>query len=97
MATDSLPWLVAAAPLFGAGSGLCLAAGLTLTGRLAAPTRRGALTAVFLALAYVGFAAPYLVTATARRTSGWVPLAVAGVGTALLTLRLVHPARRGRL
>jgi MFS family permease len=97
VATEELPWLVAAAPLFGAGSGLCLAAGLTLTGRLAAPTRRGALTAVFLALAYIGFAAPYLVTATARRTSGWVPLAVAGVVTALLTLRLVRPARRGRL
>ena len=33
-----LPWLVAAAPLLGAGGGLCLAAGLTLTARLAAPT-----------------------------------------------------------
>jgi MFS family permease len=97
VATDALPWLVAAAPLFGAGGGLCLAAGLTLTGRLAAPTRRGALTAVFLAVAYVGFAAPYLVTATARHTSGWLPLAVVGVLTALLTLRLVRPARLGRL
>jgi MFS family permease len=97
VATDQLAWLVVAAPLFGAGSGFCLAAGLTLTGRMAAPTRRGALTAVFLALAYVGFAAPYVVTATARRTSGWLPLVVAGVLTAVLTLRLVRPARLGRL
>nr|WP_218860363.1 MFS transporter [Petropleomorpha daqingensis] len=97
VATDALAWLVAAAPLFGAGGGLCLAAGLTLTGRLAAPTRRGALTAAFLAVAYLGFAAPYLVTATAHRTADWLPLVVAGGATALLTLRLVRPARLGRL
>lgn len=97
VATDAVAWLVVAAPLFGAGSGLCLAAGLTLTGRLAAPTRRGALTAVFLALAYVGFAAPYVVTAAASRTAAWLPLAVGGVLTGVLTLRLVRPARLGRL
>jgi MFS family permease len=97
VATDGLFWLVLAAPLFGAGGGLCLAAGLTLTGRLAEPSRRGALTSVFLALAYVGFAAPYLVTAAARRTSGWAPLAVAAALIALLTVRLVRPARLGRL
>jgi len=95
--TGALAWLVVAAPLFGAGGGLCLASGLTLTGRLAAPTRRGALTSVFLALAYVGFAAPYLLTAAARRTSPWLPLVVAGVLAALLAVRLVRPARRGLL
>lgn len=95
--TGAVPWLVLAAPVFGAGSGLCLAAGLTLTGRLAVPTRRGALTSVFLALAYAGFAAPFLVTAAADRTSAWVPLAVAGALSGLLTVRLVRPARLGRM
>ena len=56
--TGWLPWLVLTAPLLGSGGGLCLAAGLTLTARLAAPTRRGALTALFLAIAYLGLRRP---------------------------------------
>jgi MFS family permease len=97
VATDDWPWLVAAAPLLGAGGGLCLAAGLTVTGRLAAPTRRGELTSVFLACAYLGFAVPFLMATAARSTPAWVPLQVAAVLTALLALRLVPVARRGRL
>jgi hypothetical protein len=96
-ATEALPWLVAASPLLGAGGGLCLAAGLTLTGRLAAPSRLGALTALFLACAYLGFAAPYLIAASARATSAPVPLAVAAGLSALLGLRLVPAARRRQL
>jgi predicted MFS family arabinose efflux permease len=96
VATDDWPWLVAAAPLLGAGGGLCLAAGLTVTGRLAAPTRRGELTSVFLACAYVGFAVPFLMATAARSTPAWVPMQVAAVLTALLALRLVPVARRGR-
>ncbi|WP_448624773.1 MFS transporter [Geodermatophilus sp. URMC 64] len=95
--SGGLAWLVVAAPLLGAGGGLCLAAGLTLTARLAAPTRRGALTSVFLALAYVGFAAPFLLTAGARLGSATAVLAVAAGLTGLLAVRLVRPARRGRL
>jgi predicted MFS family arabinose efflux permease len=94
-ATEALPWLVAASPLLGAGGGLCFAAGLTLTARLAAPTRRGALTALFLACAYLGFAAPFLIATTARATAATLPLAVAAVLCGLLALRLV-PAARGR-
>jgi predicted MFS family arabinose efflux permease len=97
VATGAWPWLLAAAPLLGSGGGLCLAAGLTVTGRLAAPTRRGELTSVFLACAYLGFAVPFLMATAARSAPAWVPLQVAAVLTALLALRLVPVARRGRL
>jgi MFS family permease len=96
-ATAALPWLVAAAPLLGAGSGLCLAAGLTLTARLAAPARLGALTSLFLAFAYVGFAAPFVIATAAEATRPTWPLTVAAVLSALLALRLLPAVRRGRL
>jgi hypothetical protein len=93
--TGALPWLIAAAPLLGAGGGLCLAAGLTLTARLAAPGRLGALTSLFLACAYLGFAAPFAMAVAARATSATVPLAAAAGLTGLLALRLL-PAAHGR-
>jgi hypothetical protein len=95
--TGWLPWLVLSAPLLGSGGGLCLAAGLLLTARLAAPTRRGALTALFLAIAYLGFAVPFLMAVLAGATSSATPLAVAAVVTAVLALRLLPVARSGRL
>jgi predicted MFS family arabinose efflux permease len=97
VATGTWSWLLAAAPLLGAGGGLCLVAGLTVTGRLAAPTRRGELTSVFLACAYLGFAVPFLMATAARSAPAWVPLQVAAVLTALLALRLFPVARRDRL
>jgi MFS family permease len=96
-ATAALPWLVAAAPLLGAGSGLCLAAGLTLTARLAAPARLGALTSLFLAFAYVGFAAPFLIATAAEATAPTLPLTVAAVLSGLLALRLLPAVRRRQL
>jgi hypothetical protein len=96
-ATGRLPWLVLTAPLLGSGSGLCLAAGLTLTARLAAPTRRGALTALFLAIAYLGFAVPFLMAVIARATSSATPLGIAAVVTGVLALRLLPVARSRRL
>src|SRR4051812_10669083 len=95
--TGWLPWLVATAPLLGSGGGLCLAAGLTLTARLAAPTRRGTLTALFLAIAYLGFAVPFAMAVIARAYSAPAPLGLAAVVTAALTVRLLPVARRGRL
>jgi hypothetical protein len=95
--TGALPWLVVAAPLLGAGGGLCLAAGLTLTARLAAPARLGALTSLFLACAYVGFAAPFVMAVAARATSATLPLAVASALSAVLAVRLLPVARTGRL
>ena len=95
--TGAVPWLVAAAPLLGAGGGLCLAAGLTLTARLAAPGRLGALTSLFLACAYIGFAAPFVMAVAARATSATVPLLVAVGLTGALAVRLLPVARAGRL
>jgi MFS family permease len=95
--TGSVAWLVATAPLLGSGGGLCLAAGLTLTARLAAPTRRGALTALFLAIAYVGFAVPFVMAVVSRATSSTVPLAAAAGLTGLLSLRLLPVAGRRQL
>jgi predicted MFS family arabinose efflux permease len=95
--TDGLPWLILTAPLLGSGGGLCLAAGLTLTARLAAPTRRGALTALFLAIAYLGFAVPFLMAVIARAMSSATPLGIAAVVTGVLTLRLLPVARARRL
>ncbi|SDN12830.1 Predicted arabinose efflux permease, MFS family [Geodermatophilus siccatus] len=97
VATGAWPWLLAAAPLLGSGGGLCLAAGLTVTGRLAAPTRRGELTSVFLACAYLGFAVPFLMAAATRSAPAWVPLGVAAALTGLLAVRLLPVAHRGRL
>ena len=95
--TGWLPWLVVAAPLLGSGGGLCLAAGLTLTARLAAPSRLGALTALFLAIAYIGFAAPFVMAVVAGSTSATVPLAAAAAITGLLAVRLLAPARDRRI
>jgi predicted MFS family arabinose efflux permease len=96
-ATGAVPWLVLAAPLLGAGGGLSLAAGLTLTARLAAPARLGALTSLFLACAYVGFAAPFVMAVAARASSAMVPLLVAAGLAGLLALRLLPVARASRL
>ena len=95
--THRLAWLILTAPLLGSGGGLCLAAGLTLTARLAAPTRRGALTALFLAVAYLGFAVPFLMAVIARATSSAMPLGIAAVVTGVLALRLLPVARSRRL
>lgn len=95
--TGALSWLLAASPLLGAGGGLCLAAGLTLTARLAAPARLGALTSLFLACAYVGFAAPFVTAVAARATSATLPLVVAAGCAGVLALRLLPVARTGRL
>ena len=95
--TEAVAWLALAAPLLGAGGGLCLAAGLTLTARLAAPVRLGALTSLFLACAYLGFAAPFAMAVAARASTAPVPLAVAAALAGALALRLVPVARSGRL
>ncbi len=95
--TGAVGWLALASPLLGAGGGLCLAAGLVLTARLAAPGRLGALTSLFLACAYLGFAAPFAMAVAARATSASLPLAVAAALTAALAVRLLPVARGGRL
>ncbi|PZS19124.1 MAG: MFS transporter [Pseudonocardiales bacterium] len=65
-----------AGALLGAGAGLCLNAGLILVQQLSTPATRGACNGLFYTWAYVGFAAPLLVTSfvTVHRLA--VPLAV---------------------
>lgn len=95
--TDTAAVLVPAGLLLGAGSGWSLAAGLALTGRLAPPERRGALTGIFYTAAYTGFAAPFLVTSAALRFGDARPLVLAALLTGLLAVRLIPAARAGRL
>ncbi|MGY1823191.1 MFS transporter [Geodermatophilus sp. SYSU D00079] len=52
--------LLPSALLLGAGGGLCLTAGLTLTARLAPAPTRGAMNSAFYAFAYTGFGTPLL-------------------------------------
>jgi hypothetical protein len=51
----------AAAVLLGLAYGLCLVSGLRQAEHMAGPDQRGAVLACYYALAYLGFAAPYLV------------------------------------
>lgn len=89
------PLLLPAAMLLGGGYGLCLTAGLTACEQLAAADARGALTATFYAVAYLGFAAPVLVSAGARGGALAPPLAVAAlVGVAATAVLAWGPGRR---
>jgi MFS family permease len=84
--------LVAALPL-GAGYGLCLVSGLRESERLARADERGATLAVFYALTYVGFAAPYVLALVAQVTGAAQALLVA-TALAVLTAALVLGAGR---
>lgn len=86
-----------AAALLGCGYGACLAAGLTLTERLAHPRERGALNATFYAAAYLGFGAPYVASLVARRTGFALPLAVLAVFTGCIALWLLFGPGRAAL
>ena len=88
---DAIALLVPGAVLLGAGGGLALASGLALVAGLAPVSRRGALTGVFLACAYVGFSAPFLTAVAAAHGGPTAPLAVASGLALLLAVRLeVH-------
>ncbi len=94
--SGSPPLLLLAALLLGAGHGFALSSGLALTAKLAQPARRGALSAVFLGCAYVGFAMPYVTAVSAAATSVEVPLAVLTALSGLLAARLVVATARGQ-
>src|SRR3954447_17515556 len=76
--------LLVAVPL-GAGYGLILVGGLRETERLARPDERAATIAVFLALTYVGFVVPYLVSALGGDAGALALLAAVMGGCLLLT------------
>jgi MFS family permease len=77
-----------AAVLLGLAYGLCLVSGLRQAEHIAAPGERGAVIACYYALAYLGFAAPYLAAglgAAAGRTGAFVALTAIIAGIALWT------------
>jgi hypothetical protein len=59
--TQSPALALLTASVLGSGYGLCLIFGLTEVGRIADLGELASLTAVFYALTYVGFAAPYVI------------------------------------
>jgi MFS family permease len=61
VATYDRPLAGVAAAVLGLAYGLCLVSGLRQAERLAAPDERGAVLACYYAVAYLGFAVPYLI------------------------------------
>ena len=59
--------LVPSAIVLGGAYGLCLVAGLVEVQRLAPPNALAGLTAIYYALSYLGFAAPFVLALAARR------------------------------
>ena len=82
--------LVPSAIVLGCAYGMCLVAGLVEVQRLAGSNGAAGLTAIFYALTYLGFAAPYLIVLGTHLASYAVLLAVAALlalGTAALITR----------
>jgi predicted MFS family arabinose efflux permease len=77
-----------AAVLLGLAYGLCLVSGLRQAETIAAPGERGAVTACYYAMAYLGFAAPYLAAglgAAAGKAGAFAALTAIIAGLALWT------------
>ena len=75
--------LLLAAPLLGAGYGVCMTSGLRLLEAVAPPETRGGLTGLYYVLTYLGFAAPWLLALAVRVVpAAWV-LGAAGLHAAL--------------
>jgi len=87
--------LVPCAVVLGSAYGLCLVAGLLEVQRLAPEGALAALTAVYYAVTYIGFAAPYLITLAAK-AAGYDVLLLIASGLALLTAGLVGRAAQNR-
>ncbi len=76
--------LVPTAIVLGAGYGLCLVAGLVEVQRLAGREALAGVTAIYYALTYVGFAAPYALSLAAH-AAGYPTLLMITAGLALAT------------
>jgi predicted MFS family arabinose efflux permease len=86
-----------AAVLLGLAYGLCLVSGLRQAENIAAPGERGAVTACYYAVAYLGFAAPYLAAglgAAAGKTGAFVALTAIIAGLAAWTAGYAARVRR---
>src|SRR5690349_22358448 len=87
----------AAALLLGLAYGLCLVSGLRQAEHMAGPDERGAVIACYYALAYLGFATPYLAAglgALAGKTGAFVALTVIITALALWTAAYAASLRR---
>jgi MFS family permease len=87
----------AAAVLLGLAYGLCLVSGLRQAEHMAAPDERGAVIACYYALAYLGFAVPYLAAglgALAGRSGAFFALTVIIAALALWTAGYAASLRR---
>ena len=83
--------------LLGLAYGLCLVSGLRQAGALAGPDDRGAVIACYYAVAYLGFAAPYLVDGlgvVAGRTGAFAVLMAIIAALALWTAGYAASLRR---
>jgi MFS family permease len=87
--------LVPTAILLGGAYGLCLVAGLVEVQRLAHERALAGLTAIYYALAYLGFASPYLFALGANLASYAVLLLIAS-GLAVLTALAVRQGAADR-
>ncbi len=83
--------LLPCAVVLGAAYGLCLIAGLLEVQRLASHESAASLTAAYYALAYLGFAAPYLL-ALGSRLASYPVLLLISAALALVTAAWVHHA-----
>jgi predicted MFS family arabinose efflux permease len=86
-----------AAVLLGLAFGLCLVSGLRQAEHMAGPDERGAVIACYYALAYLGFAVPYLAAglgALAGKTGAFVALTVIIAALALWTAGYAASLRR---
>lgn len=83
--------MVLAALVLGAGYGTCQLYGLIEVQQLAHPTRLAALTAIYQALSYLGFVAPYPLAALTRSIPApWLLLATAALATLTWTWTTHH-------
>jgi len=86
-----------AAVLLGLAYGLCLVSGLRQAEQMAGPDERGAVIACYYALAYLGFAVPYLVAGLgvlAGRSGAFIALTVIIAVLALWTAGYAASVRR---
>ena len=88
--------LVPSGILLGSAYGLCLVSGLAEVQRIADQDSVGALTAAYYALAYLGFAAPFLLTLAARLVGYPVLLVIAAVLPLATAVQVVRAATRLR-
>lgn len=95
---ESMPLALAAGVLLGAGSGLCLNAGLVLVHQLSTPLTRGACNGLFYTWAYLGFAAPFLSTAFVAAGNLSTPLTVlaaVALATSIWLAASLRPSKTG--